>query len=417
MLTSAQNDAITRVEGDAPMGRLIRAHSWIPACLSGTIEADGAPRRVRLLGVDYVVFRDSEQRIGFLDEACPHRNTSFVLARNERCALTCIFHGWRIDATGQVVDAPTHQPNPEAFAAKVHTRSYPTVEAGGLVWVWLGDDPAPPFPHLPFTELSERQVWITATPVDCNWLQGVEATLDTAHVGTLHRAYIQAIQQKASTGTIGTALDQLAPRYGVETADSRHGRDRAAAAPRRRDLRADHTVGGADGEPGPGEQGGERRRHDLHRVADRRSPPRPVLRALVERRAICTTGGTTEVPDAQRPLVGDRPFDREDFGGFSGGRDDNWGQNRAAMDAGHFSGFTGNLLQEDIITQVSMGPSPTARRSTSRAATSRSSTRGGCCSARSTGWMRGGSRSATDASTTCVSSHPIDRVEQIGDPR
>jgi hypothetical protein len=26
------------------------------------------------------------------------------------------------------------------------------------------------------------------------------------------------------------------------------------------------------------------------------------------------------------------------------------------MAAGHFSGFTGNLLQEDIITQVSMGP-------------------------------------------------------------
>ena len=54
--------------------------------------------------------------------------------------------------------------------------------------------------------------------------------------------------------------------------------------------------------------------------------------------------------------MGDRPFDREDFGGFSGGRDDRWGQNRAAMAAGHFSGFTGNLLQEDIITQVSMGP-------------------------------------------------------------
>jgi phthalate 4,5-dioxygenase oxygenase subunit len=82
MLTSEQNEAITRVEGDAPMGHLIRAHSWIPACLSGTLERDGAPRRVRLLGVDHVAFRDTDGRIGFLDEACPHRNTSLVLARN-----------------------------------------------------------------------------------------------------------------------------------------------------------------------------------------------------------------------------------------------------------------------------------------------------------------------------------------------
>lgn len=355
MLTSEQNEAMTRVEGDAPMGHLMRAHSWIPACLGGSLESGGAPRRVRLLGVDYVAFRDAEHRIGFLDEACPHRGTSLVLARNEDCALTCIFHGWRVDVTGQVIDAPTHQPNPDAFAAKIRTRKYPTVEAGGLVWVWLGDGAAPPFPQLPYTELPERQVWITATPVDCNWLQGVEATLDTAHVGTLHRSYITAIQQKAASGTIGSALDQLAPRYGVEVAP--HGLDAiglrplpdggtyvrttrwvaplVSLVPGNRAANVDGTifiVAPVD---------------DFHHV---------LFFGLWSNHCDLHDARYAEVPDAQRPLVGDRRFDREDFGGFSGGRDDNWGQNRAAMAAGHFSGFTGNLLQEDIITQVSMGP-------------------------------------------------------------
>lgn len=355
MLTREQNDAITRIEGDAPMGALIREHCWIPATLSGTIVPDGPPRRVRLLGVDYVVFRDSVGRIGFLDEGCPHRSTSLVLARNEDCALTCIFHGWRVDATGQVIDAPTHHPNAEAFAAKVRTRAYPTVEAGGLLWVWLGATPAPPFPHLPFTERSDRQVWITATPVECNWLQGVEATLDTAHVGTLHRAYIAAIQQKASTGTIGTALDQLAPRYDVEITP--YGLDAIGLRPLpdggtyvRTTRWVAPLVSLVPGNRAANVDG------TIFIVSPVDDHHHVLFFGLWADDRDLHDGTYAEVPDAQRPLVGDRPFDREDFGGFSGGRDDNWGQNRAAMEAGHFSGFTGNLLQEDIITQVSMGP-------------------------------------------------------------
>lgn len=355
MLTAAQNEAITRVEGNAPMGRLMRNHCWIPACLGGSLAAGGAPRRVRLLGVDHVAFRDSAGTIGFLDERCPHRSTSLVLARNEDCALTCIFHGWRIDAAGRVVDAPTHHPDAAAFAAKVRTRAYPTVEAGGLVWVWLGDDPAPPFPHLPFTGLSERQVWITATPVDCNWLQGVEATLDTAHVGTLHRAYIAAIQQKASSSTIGRALDHLAPRYDVEV--GAHGLDAIALRPLPDGATYVRTtrwvaplVSLVPGNRAANVDG------TIFIVSPVDDHHHVLFFGLWSDGDDLHDGTYAEVPDAQRPLVGDRPFDREDFGGFSGGRDDQWGQNRVAMEAGHFSGFTGNLLQEDIITQVSMGP-------------------------------------------------------------
>ena len=355
MLTHAQNEAITRVEGDAPMGRLIREHCWIPAFLGGSLVADGAPRRVRLLGRDHVAFRDSSGRIGFLDEACPHRSTSLVLARNEDCALTCIFHGWRIDTTGQVVDAPTHHPDAAAFAAKVRTRAYPTVEAGGLVWVWLGDGPPPPFPHLPFTELSDRQVWITATPVDCNWLQGVEATLDTAHVGTLHRAYISAIQAKASSGTIGQALDHLAPRYDVERAP--YGLDAIALRPLpdggtyvRTTRWVAPLVSLVPGNRAANVDG------TIFIVAPVDDHHHVLFFGLWSYDADLHDGHYDAVPDAQRPLVAERPFDREDFGGFSAGRDAQWGQDRAAMAAGHFSGFTGNLLQEDIITQVSMGP-------------------------------------------------------------
>jgi hypothetical protein len=55
-------------------------------------------------------------------------------------------------------------------------------------------------------------------------------------------------------------------------------------------------------------------------------------------------------------VVGNLPYDPNNFGGFTSDREHNFGQDREAMKNGHFSGFVGNLLQEDTVTQASMGP-------------------------------------------------------------
>ena len=67
-MTPQQNEQLCRVEGAAPMGKVMRRH-WLPVCMSEEVaEPDGAPRRARLLGVDLVVFRDTQGRVGVLDE-------------------------------------------------------------------------------------------------------------------------------------------------------------------------------------------------------------------------------------------------------------------------------------------------------------------------------------------------------------
>ena len=141
-----------------------------------------------------------------------------ALARNEGCMLRCIFHGWAVNASGNVVEAPTHHGDKEAFLKGIRVRHYPVREQGGLVWVWLGDLPAAEFPDLPFFRLPEENVWMTVTKVDCNWLQGVEGALDSAHVGTLHQSWIPrlAASTSAEGGTIGLALKAVAPRYQIE---------------------------------------------------------------------------------------------------------------------------------------------------------------------------------------------------------
>ena len=80
MLTAAENDLMTEVEGAAPLGRLIREHYWVPFALSSNLVAGAPPAAVRLFGDDFVAFRAADGRIGFLAERCPHRRASLLLA-------------------------------------------------------------------------------------------------------------------------------------------------------------------------------------------------------------------------------------------------------------------------------------------------------------------------------------------------
>ena len=87
MVTRSENDWLTRVEGDVPMGRLIRKNYWMPFARSEALVRGGAPQRVRLTGVDMVAFRSEDGTLGLMDEHCPHRRASLALARVEGCAL------------------------------------------------------------------------------------------------------------------------------------------------------------------------------------------------------------------------------------------------------------------------------------------------------------------------------------------
>jgi len=191
MLTREDNELLCRVGPGAPMGRLLRQY-WTPALRGAQLEADGAPARVRLLGENFVAFRASDGRVGFFDEGCPHRCTSLALARNEDNALTCIFHGWKIDVTGKVVEVPSEPPERRAeFAAKVRVKHYPVREAGGIIWVYLGEREQPPkFFDFEFNRLPADRVRARRGIVHCNWFQGLEGVLDSAHLGQLHQGWI-----------------------------------------------------------------------------------------------------------------------------------------------------------------------------------------------------------------------------------
>lgn len=186
MLSHDENVLLTRVEGDAPMGQLMRRH-WVPAALSEQLsEPDGPPIRLRLFGEDLVAFRDTEGRVGVLGEFCPHRKASLVYGRNEECGLRCLYHGWKFDVEGNILEMPS-EPEASGFADKVKHKAYPTNEAGGFVWVFMGPrDKMPTFEAPPWAPTEKAKVSICRIDLPCNWAQIMEGQIDSAHSSSLH---------------------------------------------------------------------------------------------------------------------------------------------------------------------------------------------------------------------------------------
>ncbi len=219
MLTHEENQLLTRVVGDAPMGQMMRRY-WLAACLSEEIaEPDCDPVRVKILGENLVAFRDSDGRPGLLEEACPHRRASLFYGRNEECGLRCLYHGWKFDVDGNTLEMSSEPPG-TGLAEKVKHKAYPVREWGGFIWTYMGDPATmpeftPPF----FAPTPETNVSIFKVVVNCNWAQGCEGALDSAHSSSLHSTDMPPAMVGGSTAT-GTAWQRpstdKSPRLQVE---------------------------------------------------------------------------------------------------------------------------------------------------------------------------------------------------------
>src|SRR5262249_19729269 len=133
MLSQKDNDLLTLAGPGTPMGNLIRRY-WVPALLSEEIPGpDCAPVRVQIMNEELVAFRDRNGRLGLIGDPCRHRGASLFYGRNEECGLRCIYHGWKFDVDGRVVDTPA-EPNDAIVREGIRHTAYPTVEKAGIVF-------------------------------------------------------------------------------------------------------------------------------------------------------------------------------------------------------------------------------------------------------------------------------------------
>src|SRR5262245_3070656 len=220
MLSSDENDLLTKTGPGTPMGALLRRY-WIPVLESRELQAGGRVKRVMLLGERLVAFRGKSGRPGLIGEFCPHRLASLYFGRVEEAGMRCVYHGWKFGLDGQCLEMPS-EPAESGFASKVKHTAYPCEERGGVIWAYLGPASPPPLPDLEFSLLPEPNVFISKRVQDCNWFQAMEGGIDSSHISFLHApidhrdAEVTRGIDRASFG-VGAAVEtgDRAPRFDV----------------------------------------------------------------------------------------------------------------------------------------------------------------------------------------------------------
>ena len=215
MLRPEQNAVLTQTGPGTPLGTLFRRY-WIPALLAEELaEPDGAPVRVQLLSERLIAFRDTQGRLGLLEEFCAHRRVSLWFGRNEECGLRCPYHGWKYDVTGQCVDLPSELEE-NGFRARIRLRAYPLVERGGVLWTYMGPpEHQPDLPEYEFALMPPQSRYISKRLQYCNWLQALEGGIDSSHVSWLHRDALRSDPLMQGSRGNQYNMGDMMPRFEV----------------------------------------------------------------------------------------------------------------------------------------------------------------------------------------------------------
>jgi nitrite reductase/ring-hydroxylating ferredoxin subunit len=179
-----EDSELTHVGPDTPCGEYMRRF-WQPVCFSD--ELSELPLRVRMFGEDLVAFRDRSGTVGLLELHCPHRGTSLEFGLVGAKGIRCCYHGWLFDVDGTILETPG-EPEDSTLKDKLFHGAYPTHEAHGLVFAYLGPpDERPPFPvYDSLIRPGYRVIPGRKYFYPCNWLQIQENTMDPAHTAFLH---------------------------------------------------------------------------------------------------------------------------------------------------------------------------------------------------------------------------------------
>ena len=220
MLSTSDNELLTKVGRGTPMGELLRRY-WIPAVFSNEVEADGVPHRTRLLGENLLVLRLTSGKVAAMSPVCPHRGASLFFGRNEEEGLRCGYHGWKFDETGRCVDMPSEPPESN-FKDKVSHTAFRAAERNGLIWVYLGpdQDSPPPLPNLEWNLAPESHCYMTKRIAQNNFFQTIEGEIDSSHSGFLHSSFkdLFRLTSKQEQGMVYKMRDRH-PRFEVLDTD------------------------------------------------------------------------------------------------------------------------------------------------------------------------------------------------------
>ncbi len=195
MLSAEDNALFTKVGPGTPCGELLRRY-WMPVAAIKELTDEKPIKRVRIMGENLVLFRDGKGNLGLIPERCPHRHVSLFFGFCEDDGLRCPYHGWKFDVNGNCIEQPYERPN-SPLMKQAKLRSYPVKQLAGLVFAYLGPDPAPLLPNWELLIRKDGTRTNVILPVhNNNWLQAQENSHDPTHTFWLHAKLFERALKK-----------------------------------------------------------------------------------------------------------------------------------------------------------------------------------------------------------------------------
>jgi 5,5'-dehydrodivanillate O-demethylase oxygenase subunit len=197
-----RSERLIRVGPGTPMGKYLRCF-WHPIAASVELKtgADLPVIPVKLLGERLALFRSDDGSLGLVGERCPHRGAALSYGMVEEDGIRCPYHAWKFDKQGRCVDRPA-----EIAAStqndQIRIAAYSVQEMGGLIWAYLGPQPAPLLPCYEFVVRDDYDRDVGLSRMPCNWLQVAENTMDPVHIEYLHMLYTNYVRRRKGLPTV-----------------------------------------------------------------------------------------------------------------------------------------------------------------------------------------------------------------------
>ncbi|QTS86985.1 Rieske 2Fe-2S domain-containing protein [Ectopseudomonas khazarica] len=158
-------------------------NEWYVAAFAADVGRELLPRT--LLGKRILMYRTREGTAIAMDDRCVHRSYPLSKSTLDGDTIVCNYHGFRYSERGELIEVPSQKACPRGIGI----RTYPLVERGPLLWIWMGDTRLADDSRIP------DQPWTADPTWECssgyfhhpgNYVSMHENLLDLTHLQFLH---------------------------------------------------------------------------------------------------------------------------------------------------------------------------------------------------------------------------------------
>lgn len=163
-------------------------NAWYVAGFNDELEKHDVVSR-RFLDIPVIMFRNSEGKIGALEDLCPHRLMPLSFGKRKGDQIQCGYHGMRFSIDGRCTTAPGQDSAP----ASADLKTFPLVDRHGLLWIWMGNAALADETLIPDMHWNSDPNWEASRGyhhIEADFRLSVDNLMDLGHESWVHQRTI-----------------------------------------------------------------------------------------------------------------------------------------------------------------------------------------------------------------------------------